>query len=117
MDNLTTVAAPSVSVSAKAAEEIKRVIEEQKMQGMSLRLRVVPGGCSGFSYYMGFDDTTEPNDQAFESQGVKVLVDTESLKYLAGSEVDYVDGLMGAGFTVRNPNAKSSCGCGTSFTT
>lgn len=117
MDNpATATTGPALSISEKAAEEVKRVIAEQKLEGMALRLKVVPGGCSGFSYYMGFDDTTEPGDQVFEQFGVKLLVDTESLTYLGGSIVDYVDGLMGAGFTVRNPNAKSTCGCGNSFT-
>lgn len=117
MDNPTpTTVAPALSISEKAAEEIKRVITEQKLEGMALRLKVVPGGCSGFSYYMGFDDTTEAGDQVIEEHGVRMVVDTESLTYLSGSVVDYVDGMMGAGFTVRNPNAKSTCGCGNSFT-
>ena len=80
-----------------------------------LRVRVVGGGCSGFQYQLVFD-TPQTGDQVFESDGVKVVVDPKSFLYLNGTEIDYVDGLNGAGFTMKNPNAKGGCGCGSSFT-
>ncbi len=81
---------------------------------MALRLRVVGGGCAGFSYDLYFDEATEV-DRICEIQGVKVVVDEMSLMYLVGTEIDYVEGLQGAGFKFNNPNVKSTCGCGSSF--
>ncbi len=104
-----------ITVAERAAGEIRRLMEDQKMEGMNLRLRVVPGGCSGFQYYMGFDETLDPDDLVFEANGVKVVVDPQSHLYLDGAEIDYEEGLMGAGFTIRNPHARGSCGCGSSF--
>ena len=103
------------SVSEKAAEEIKKLLTEENIPNAVLRVRVVPGGCSGFSYEMGFDDETEDSDQLFENGGVKVAIDELSLPYLEGSILDYKDGLNGTGFSINNPNAKGSCGCGSSF--
>ena len=82
--------------------------------GYGLRLRVVGGGCSGFAYDLYFDQVTEM-DRTFDSHGVKLVVDQMSLQYLAGTTVDYVEGLQGAGFKFGNPNVKSTCGCGSSF--
>ena len=98
-----------------AAEKVLEIrgaegIEEE----MSLRLRVVGGGCSGFSYDLYFDNKNEL-DRELESNGVRMVVDQMSLMYLVGTEVDYVDGLAGAGFKFQNPNVKSTCGCGSSF--
>ncbi|MGH7908873.1 MAG: iron-sulfur cluster insertion protein ErpA [Thermodesulfobacteriota bacterium] len=102
-------------VTIKAASEIKRLLEGEDIPNAVLRVRVVPGGCSGFSYEMGFDDTTEDTDKVFEMDGIKVAVDEMSLPYLGGAILDYSDGLSGTGFTIKNPNAKGSCGCGSSF--
>ncbi|HEY7535657.1 MAG TPA: iron-sulfur cluster insertion protein ErpA [Thermodesulfobacteriota bacterium] len=103
-------------VTTKAADEIRRLLQGEEIPNAVLRVRVVPGGCSGFSYEMGFDDTTEDTDKVFESDGVKVAIDEMSLPYLNGAILDYADGLNGTGFTIKNPNAKGSCGCGSSFT-
>ncbi len=103
------------SVTEKAAEEIKKLLSEENIPNAVLRVRVVPGGCSGFSYEMGFDDETADSDKLFENGGVKVAIDELSLPYLEGSVLDYKDGLNGTGFAINNPNAKGSCGCGQSF--
>jgi iron-sulfur cluster assembly protein len=104
-------------VTSKAAGEIKRLLAEDKeLINAFLRVRVVPGGCSGFSYEMGFDDATEENDKVFELEGVKVAIDEFSFPYIEGGILDFKDGLNGAGFHIENPNAVGQCGCGTSFT-
>ena len=103
-------------VTTKAAGEVKRLLLDEGMSEAVLRVRVVPGGCSGFSYEMGFDDTTEDTDKVIEMDGIKVAIDELSFPYLQGSILDYSDGLSGTGFTIKNPNAKGSCGCGSSFT-
>jgi iron-sulfur cluster assembly protein len=103
-------------VTPKAASEIKRLLENEDIPNAFLRVRVVPGGCSGFSYEMGFDDTTEDTDQVFEMDGIKVAIDEFSFPYLKGAILDYSDGLQGTGFTIKNPNARGTCGCGSSFT-
>lgn len=104
------------TVTTKAADEIKKLLSEENIPNAFLRVRVVPGGCSGFSYEMGFDDETEDSDQLFEKEGVKVAIDELSLPYLQGAVLDYKDGLNGTGFSINNPNATGSCGCGQSFT-
>ncbi|HSG30803.1 MAG TPA: iron-sulfur cluster assembly accessory protein [Thermodesulfobacteriota bacterium] len=104
-------------VTTKAANEIKRLIsEDDEIDNAFLRVRVVPGGCSGFSYEMGFDDETEENDQIFEVGDVKVAIDEFSYPYIKGGTLDFKDGLNGTGFHIENPNAVGQCGCGTSFT-
>ncbi|MEE9213707.1 MAG: iron-sulfur cluster insertion protein ErpA [Thermodesulfobacteriota bacterium] len=103
------------NISTKASGEIKKLLSEEDMPNGFLRVRVVPGGCSGFSYEMGFDDETEESDQVFESDGVKVAIDELSYPYLNGSTLDFKDGLNGTGFAIENPNATGSCGCGQSF--
>ena len=80
-----------------------------------LRLRVVGGGCSGFSYELGWEDAEQEGDQVVEASGVKVYVDPMSAPYLSGAQIDFVDSLYGSGFSINNPNAKGSCGCGHSF--
>ena len=105
-----------ITVSSLAAEKIKGIkTAQQAPEEVGLRIQVVGGGCSGFQYQMIFD-APKPGDQVFEQDGVKVVVDPKSFLYLVGTEIDYVDGLTGAGFTLKNPNAKGSCGCGSSFT-
>ena len=103
------------TVTEKAAKEIEKLLSEENIPNAVLRVRVVPGGCSGFSYEMGFDDETEDSDQLFENGGVKVAIDELSFTYLQGAVLDYQDGLNGTGFSINNPNAKGSCGCGQSF--
>jgi len=108
-----TAAAPAVRLSEKAAKAIRdRVGDAVATKG--LRLFVAAGGCSGFSYEMKLAEK-EPGDVAYEQHGVHLFVDEKSLVFLAGSEIDFEDGLTAAGFRIRNPNAKATCGCGTSF--
>jgi iron-sulfur cluster insertion protein len=107
--------APILSLTEKAAEKVKEIQAAESIdETYGLRLKVVGGGCSGFSYDLYFDQLSE-GDQTFESHGVKLVVDVMSLQYLAGTSVDYVEGLQGAGFKFQNPNVKSTCGCGSSF--
>ncbi|MCH8029220.1 MAG: iron-sulfur cluster insertion protein ErpA [Candidatus Dadabacteria bacterium] len=105
-----------LSVTEIAAVEIKKLLAKENMPNGALRVRVVPGGCSGFSYEMGFDDVTEETDIVLESEGFNVVVDQMSAPYLNGSVLDYKDGLQGQGFSINNPNATATCGCGSSFT-
>jgi iron-sulfur cluster assembly accessory protein len=105
-----------ITVTPVAAEKIKGIkTAQQAPEDTGLRIRVVGGGCSGFQYQLVFD-AAQAGDQVFEQDGVKVVVDPKSFLYLSGTEIDYVDSLTGAGFTLKNPNAKGSCGCGSSFT-
>ena len=104
-----------LGLTPTAAEKVKEIqVAENIDPTYGLRLRVVGGGCSGFAYDLYFDQLTEM-DRTFESHGVKLVVDEMSLQYLAGTTVDYVEGLQGAGFKFVNPNVKSTCGCGSSF--
>ena len=103
----------TLTVTDKAAEKIKSLIEQEKKQ--ALRISVKPGGCSGFEYGMELDDKTTDNDIVIEQKGIKTFVDKESMQKLNGVDVDYVDSLQGAGFKISNPQAKSTCGCGSSF--
>jgi iron-sulfur cluster assembly accessory protein len=104
-----------VNITTLAASKVNEIREAEGIEGNQLlRLRVVGGGCAGFSYDLYFDEPTEV-DRQFEVNGVKVVVDEMSLMYLVGTEVDYVEGLQGAGFKFLNPNVKSTCGCGSSF--
>lgn len=105
------------SVTEKAIGEIKRLLREDDLEDAFLRVRIVPGGCSGFAYEMGFDDQTNERDKIIEAEtGVKVAIDELSYPYLDGSILDFKDGLQGKGFSIENPNATGSCGCGESFT-
>ena len=97
-----------------AVAQVRELQAEKATEGQVLRILVEAGGCSGFEYGMSFDDQKD-DDQLFESNGIKFLVDSTSLEYLDGSVVDFDDGLTGKGFEVRNPNASSTCGCGRSF--
>ena len=104
-----------INITALAAAKVNEIREAEAIEAqLGLRLRVVGGGCSGFAYDLYFDTVTE-TDKTFESHGVKLVVDQMSLMYLMGTEVDYVEGLQGAGFKFGNPNVKSTCGCGSSF--
>ena len=106
-----------VTLTAKASEKLKEIIAKQGRDDLALRVYVTPGGCSGFSYGMTFAEGTEEGDAVVDLDGVKVVVDPMSAMYVKGSEIDFVDALMGGGFALRNPNAVSSCGCGQSFKT
>jgi len=103
-----------IKVTEKAASEIKRLMEKETPESF-LRVQVVGGGCSGMSYKLGFDTRRTETDKLFEDQGVRVLVDPKSYLYIAGTTLDFSDGLQGTGFNFVNPNAKKSCGCGSSF--
>ena len=108
----------AITLTAKAAEKVREILAEQDETYAGLRIQVVGGGCSGYSYRMGFDKTwDEEKDQVLDFEGLKVFVDRASMLQVAGAEVDYVDGLQGAGFKFNNPNATGSCGCGESFST
>jgi len=106
----------AITLSDRALVEVRRIVEEQKLQQAWLRVAVRGGGCSGFNYNLGFDDSPPGElDQVFEHDDVKVVCDPKSFLYLNGVEIGFEEGLMGRGFTFRNPNARSSCGCGESF--
>ena len=111
---MTDPATP-VTISDAAANRVKQLIEQQKNPNLKLRLSVSGGGCSGFQYGFAFEETIKDGDIEVTKNGVTMLVDDMSLLYVAGSEVDYVQDLVGASFQVKNPNAESSCGCGSSF--
>lgn len=107
----------SLNLTERAAEEVKRIVESQKLEdGTFLRVGVTGGGCSGFSYSLGFDNSyDEKADSKAEQHGVAVVVDKKSALYLDGTTVDFYDGIERRGFTFDNPNAVKSCGCGSSF--
>jgi iron-sulfur cluster assembly accessory protein len=108
-------AAP-VRLTDKAAAMVRETIERENLSGSGLRVAVVGGGCSGFQYSLDIDKDERPGDLTFEVNGVKVLVDPMSSMYLMGVEIDYLEGQFGqSGFSFKNPNAKATCGCGSSF--
>ena len=107
-----------INVSETAATKISELLVEEKKAGGGLRVFVQGGGCSGFQYGMMIEENGQgAGDQVFESHGVKLFVDPISIQYLKNAEVDFVDTVTGGGFTIKNPNAKSTCGCGSSFST
>src|SRR5215510_5592758 len=116
---MSTVAAPTVEIglTENAAEEIKKfmVAEEDLPETAGLRVRVVPGGCSGFQYSLNVEEDSRQGDFLVEQHGIKLFVDMFSAQYLNGVTIDYVSNMMGSGFTFENPNATGGCGCGTSF--
>jgi iron-sulfur cluster assembly protein len=105
-----------VKITDKASTKIKELMNGQAAEETGLRLAVRGGGCSGFQYALAFDQQRD-GDQIYELDEVRVLIDPQSLPFVDGSEVDYVDGLQGAGFAVNNPNVVAACGCGQSFRT
>lgn len=109
-----TATAP-LAISESAARRILHLIAREGRDNLKLRLTVSGGGCSGFQYGFSLDDAVNDDDVVISDKGVDVVVDNMSLLYLAGSEVDFVEDLAGASFQVKNPNAASSCGCGSSF--
>lgn len=103
-----------ITLTERAADQVRTLLEQED-DAQVLRVAVQGGGCSGLQYALGFDSEPQAGDAVSEQHGVTVIVDRFSLPYLDGADVDYVDGLMGQGFTVNNPNAVASCGCGQSF--
>lgn len=106
-----------INVTPKAISEIKRLkTQDPEVGGASLRVQVIGGGCSGMSYKLGFDrEPAKQTDKIFEFEGVQIIVDSKSSLFLTGMTLDFSDGLNGTGFTFQNPNAKRTCGCGSSF--
>ena len=104
-----------ITLTLTAAEKVKEIMAQQNPQPGGLRVAVVGGGCSGFSYHMAFENQRNGTDRVYEFDGLKVFVDQMSEMYLGGIEIDYVETLEGAGFKFNNPNVKSTCGCGSSF--
>ena len=104
-----------ITISDTAAERLKEMLAEQETPNMFLRLGVTAGGCSGFSYAMGFDDQETEDDVYMNVQDMKVVVEKDSMKYLNGLEIDFEESGMTGGFTIHNPNATVTCGCGSSF--
>jgi iron-sulfur cluster insertion protein len=111
---MSTETAMPVTISPRAAKRIAEIISTEG-RPMMLRLAVTGGGCSGFQYSFALDDAPADDDLVVEEGGIRVLIDSTSLEFLKGAEIDFVDDLIGASFKVNNPNAVSSCGCGTSF--
>jgi len=110
--------AMTLNVTDSAVVEIKKFMESEEglPETAGLRVRVVPGGCSGFQYSLNIEEESRQGDFILDEKGVKLFVDMFSAQYLNGVQIDYVTGVMGSGFTFTNPNATGSCGCGTSFT-
>src|SRR5579859_8129696 len=104
-----------VQLTENAVSKVKEILSVQDPKPAGLRISVVGGGCSGFSYSMAFENTPNMLDKTYTYEGLKVFVDQASMLYLDGAEVDYVETLEGAGFKFNNPNVKSTCGCGSSF--
>jgi len=105
-----------VQLTEVAAGKVKEIMAQQNPAPTALRVAVVGGGCSGFSYHMAFDSQENPSDNVYQFEGVKLVVDQMSEMYLDGVQIDYIESLEGAGFKFNNPNVKSTCGCGSSFT-
>lgn len=104
-----------IEVTEKAAEKIKDVLAEENNPNLFLRMFVQGGGCSGFQYGFTLDEEVNEDDFKIEKDGVSLLVDSMSYQYLAGATVDYIEDIVGSQFTIKNPNAQSTCGCGSSF--
>ncbi|MEA2206404.1 MAG: iron-sulfur cluster assembly protein [Blastocatellia bacterium] len=120
LNNAAAAGAPpmSMNVTDAAVVEIKKFMagEEGLPETAGLRVRVVPGGCSGFQYSLNIEEDSRQGDFVLDEKGVRMFVDMFSAQYLNGIEIDYVTGVMGSGFTFNNPNASGGCGCGSSFT-
>ncbi|HEX2171933.1 MAG TPA: iron-sulfur cluster assembly accessory protein [Dehalococcoidia bacterium] len=119
MDIKIKSAAPkreALTITPEAVQQLHRVLEQQGRPDAGLRVFISEGGCSGYSYGMALEDDVQEGDQVVETSGVRLIVDEYSWPHIAGSEIDFVNSLMGGGFTLHNPNAVSSCACGQSFT-
>lgn len=115
MNAINDIPSPLI-FTENAASKVRELIEEEGTPDLKLRVFVSGGGCSGFQYGFTFDETTNDDDTLVERDGVSLLIDPMSLQYLAGAEIDYTDDLQGSQFVIRNPNATTTCGCGSSFT-
>ncbi|MCG8361512.1 MAG: iron-sulfur cluster insertion protein ErpA [Kiloniellales bacterium] len=104
-----------ITLTSSAAKRIAWLASQEELPSLKLRVAVSGGGCSGFQYGFSFDDSVNADDRTFERDGVHVVIDEVSLDLLAGAEIDFVEDLIGASFQIRNPNASTSCGCGSSF--
>ncbi len=113
-DNVQT---DTIILTDTATQAVRELLDKRNLQGYALRVFVSGGGCSGFQYGMALEGNIRPTDLSWDYEGVKVVVDEISINYLRGCTVDYVDDLMGSGFKIENPNAVSTCGCGSSFRT
>jgi iron-sulfur cluster insertion protein len=114
MNAVTEMTSPLLFTD-NAANKVKELIEEEGNPGLKLRVFVTGGGCSGFQYGFTFDEEVNDDDTTMEKNGVTLLIDPMSYQYLVGAEIDYSEGLEGSQFVIRNPNATSTCGCGSSF--
>lgn len=112
-----TSSAPVITLTETALSRVRSLMEERQADEHALRLFVSGGGCSGYQYGMALDHTPRETDHRYDFNGVPVVIDPESLPYLTGATIDYVDEMMGGGFKIENPNAVSTCGCGNSFQT
>lgn len=115
--NATNGTEERMTVTEAAAAKAAQLLASQQTEEAAVRVFIKSGGCSGYSYGMSIDDRRLDGDRVFEDRGVKVVVDPRSWELLRGSEIDYVENMMGGGFSVNNPNATSACGCGSSFRT
>jgi iron-sulfur cluster insertion protein len=111
----TTIEDSPLQFTNAAAEKVRQLISEEGDASLMLRVFITGGGCSGFQYGFAFDDSVNDGDTVVENGGVKLLIDPMSVQYLTGAEIDYSEGLEGAQFVIRNPNAATTCGCGSSF--
>ncbi len=114
-DNLTTSQASPLEFTTNAASKVLELIKEEDNQDLKLRVYVQGGGCSGFQYGFTFDEEQQEDDTAVDKDGVRLLVDPMSFQYLIGAKIDYKDDMEGARFIINNPNASTTCGCGSSF--
>ncbi len=104
-----------IEVTQKAVSKIREIMREEKKAESFIRIGIKGGGCSGFTYVLDIEDQKTEGDQLYEYDDVKVIIDSKSVVYLAGTQLDYTDGLNGSGFVFNNPNATKTCGCGNSF--
>jgi iron-sulfur cluster insertion protein len=113
--NAETLSDSELVFTAAAAAKVAQLIQEEGNPGLMLRVYIQGGGCSGFQYGFTFDEAIQDGDAEVVTDGVKLLIDPMSMQYLSGAEIDYTEGLQGAQFVIRNPNASTTCGCGSSF--
>lgn len=106
---------PTLVFTDSAANKVRELIQEEGNEELKLRVYIEGGGCSGFRYVFTFDEKSDPTDIIVEKMGVQLVVDSMSYQYLTGAEIDYKEDIQGAQFVIRNPNAKTTCGCGSSF--
>ena len=101
-----------ITLTEKAASKVKALLEKENKQGYGLRVGIISGGCSGYTYDIGIEKEAKADDKVIEDKGIKVFINPESISFMKGSTIDYVDALQGAGFKINNPNVKTTCGCG-----